>query len=179
MFDRNRIPLKVTNITPQKMEHEEKDLTLLKIDCEIEPFTPELAADLDADVRQTLYTRQDAAIKTKVTSIGWDLGIPPQMVDLRLAPDQEEPSFTLDEAKVSNVKTKRSGKSTAWRLTFSLTVFPTSAQQMNQIIESYTKVRYTDWEVAHPDLFSDSTKKRTKAVRAERAQGIGDGATAH
>lgn len=179
MFSKSRIPLKVTNITPQKLEHEEKDLVLLKIDCEVEPFAPELAADLDADVRNTLYTRQDAAIKTKVTSISWDLGIPAQLVDLRMAPDQDEPSFTLAEAKVSNLKTKRSGKSNAWRLTFTLTCLPATAHQMNAIIDSYTKTRYTDWEAAQPDLFSDSTKKRTKAVRAERAQGIGEGAPAH
>jgi hypothetical protein len=179
MFSRQNVAIKVTGIAPLKMDRDEKEITLLRMDCEVEPFSPELAKELDGEVRSALFTRGDAEVKSKVTSIGWDLGIPPQVVDVRMAPDQDEASFSLTETKIGNIKTRRSGKSNAWRLTFSITCWPASEHQSAQIIDAYSKVRYMSFEPAHPDLFSDSTKERTKAVRAEREQGIGTEATAH
>lgn len=173
MFDRRDVPVKITNIHPLNMEKDDAELTLLKIDCAIEPFTAELAKELDNDVRTALYTRTDAEMKRKVTSIGWDLGIPSQRVEMRMAPDQALESFVLGECKVSGLKTTRSGKSTAWRLTFSLTCHPASEHQAAQIIESYAKNRYCGFEPTQPDLFSPSTKERARAVRAEQEQGIG------
>jgi hypothetical protein len=180
VFDRKNVPIRINNIAPLKMDKDEREITLLRLDCEVEPFTPELAKELDSEVRTALYTRTDAEVKSKVTSIGWDLGIPPQAVEVRLAPDQDQESFTLLEVKIANIKTKRSKKSTAWRLTFSMTCWPATEHQSAQVIESYSKVRYMSMEPAQPDLFSESTKERTRAVRAEREQGIGtEAATAH
>ncbi len=162
------------------MEKDDAELTLLKIDCAIEPFTAELAKELDNDVRNALYTRTDAEMKRKMTSIGWDLGIPAQRIQMRMAPDQAVECFTLAECKVANLKTTRSGKSTAWRLTFSLTCHPASEHQSAQILDCYSKNRYCSFEATQPDLFSASTKERTRAVRAEQEQGIGpETATAH
>lgn len=179
MFERSNVPVRITNVHPLNMEKDDAELTLLKIDCAIEPFTAELAKELDNDVRTALYTRTDAEIKRKMTSIGWDLGIPSQRIEMRMAPDQALESFTLGEAKVSNLKTTRSGKSTAWRLTFSLTCHPASEHMSAHIIESYMKTRYCNFEATQPDLFSASTKERTRAVRAEQEQGIGLETTSH
>lgn len=173
MFSRPNVAVRINNVSPLKMDKDGAEITLLRLDCEVEPFTAELAKELDSEVRTALYTRTDAEVKSKVTSISWDLGIPPQVVEVRLAPDQEQESFTLLETKIANIKTKRSKKSTAWRLTFSMTCWPASEHQTAQIMDSYSKVRYMGFEAAQPDLFSDSTKQRTRAVRAEQEQGIG------
>lgn len=145
-------------------------------------LTPELAAELDSDVRARLFSRADANLNDKIASIDWNttkLGIKTQIVQMRMAPDQNLESFTLAEAAVGKkIKTNQNSDGKSWRCRFTLTVHPASEHQSAQILESFGKVRYCAFEDRQPDLFSLSTEKRTKAVRAERAQGIGAGASA-
>lgn len=182
MFDRPNVALRINKVSGKPMEHDETDLTLLQLDCVIEPLSADLAAELDTDVRARLFSRTDANVNKKISAIDWharELGISTQVVQMRMAPDQNLDSFTLAEAEVSRkLKTKQSSDGKTWRLSFSLSVHPASEHQAAQILESLGKVRYCSFEARQPDLFGPSQKKRTVAVRAEKEQGIGPAASA-
>lgn len=184
MFDRNNVAIRITNIGPATLERDDAELTLLRIDCEVSPLTAELAAEIDSELRSMLFARGDGNQKRKVRGVSFDrreLGIKTQVVEMRMAPDQALDSFTLAEAEVSDTLKAKRAKEGPWTLTFSLTAQPASEHQSAQILESFGKTRYCNFEARQPDLFSPSTKKRADAVRAERAQGINPAAapTAH
>lgn len=182
MFDNSEyVGARIEKIEHLGMERDDTEIDLVKMTVEISPLTAAKAKDLSDFMRTMLYTRQDAAVTPQLHAASFNLSQPPQEIAVRMAPDQGEASFILSEAKVGIFHARRSKKSTDWRLVFTLTFQPASDHQLAQVVECRAKTRYFTFADAQPDLFSDSTKKRTKAVRAEKAQGIGSaaGAQAH
>jgi len=80
---------------------------------------------------------------------------------------QKKASFTIEEAKISGIKAKRSKKSSACTLEFAVTCAPASEHQLAQIVECYLKTRYFIFAEATPDLFSESRAAQRKAGRAD------------
>jgi ParB/RepB/Spo0J family partition protein len=73
----------------------------------------------------------------------------PQEIEVRLAPDQTNPSFTIKEAQIGSFQARRSKKSTAWRLRFTTTCAPVSDKQLGQIADAIGKVRYLAFSRCH------------------------------
>lgn len=153
MFKTDDIAVMVRNIVPELMEKEDSEISLVKISCEINPLTAERAQELHDFVRATLYTRSGAEVNSLLNGAKFALAIPPQAVAVRMAPDQKKASFTIDEAKVTDIHAKRSKKSAAWTLGFTLTCAPASEHQLAQIMEAYCKTKYMTFAPAEPGLF--------------------------
>lgn len=180
MFDNTgQVALRFDKIEHLTMTKEEKEIGLVKVTLELNPLTTKRAEDLSEFIRRTLYTRTDAEVVPQLQSATFNLSPPPQEIVVRMAPDQPDASFTIREAKVGDLIARRSKKSSSWRLRFAVTFAPASEHELAQVVDCYTKTRYLVFADAQPDLFSESTKQRTKAVRAERAQGIGPAAATH
>lgn len=177
------ISVRVANVTHEQMERDDSEIALVKLTCEINPLTPERAEDLDDFVRGTLYTRTGAEVNDKLGSASFRLAIPPQCIQVRMAPDQKKPSYTIDEAKVEGFKAKRSKKSAAWTLEFTLTCAPASEHQLAQIVESYLKTKYLTFSPAEPGLFDETPEvKARRQSQAEEEAGdieVPEGAAAH
>lgn len=165
MFDTERVGMRVANIQHRTMERDEKEIGLVELTMEINPLTPALAQELDPFMRGTLFTKNDAAVTPKLAGAEFDLSVPEQEIAVHSAPDQTDATFIIDEAKIGIFKARRSKRSTGWRLRFTITFMPASEHLLT-------------FASAEPSLFAPSTKQRTKAVRAERAQGIGTDAAA-
>lgn len=176
MFNRSNVAIRVSKITHNQMEQEDHEVPLTVVSCEISPLTPELAGDLHDIVRGTLYTRTDAEVKALVGGVSFNLSIPPQAVAWRMAPDQGRGSFTLQEAKIDEVKASRAKKSQAWTLSFRLTCSPASDKQLAQIVERYLKTSYLTFEDAVPTLFDESPRA---SADDDIDDSQADGATAH
>lgn len=179
MFDRENVCVRISNITHEQMERDETEVPLTKLTCELNPLTPELAGELHDKVKRTLYTAQGAEVDSLVAGVSFSLEILPQSIAVRMAPDQKKASFTIDEAKVSGIRAKRSKKSSAWTLEFQLTCSPASEHQLAQLVECYLKAKYFTFAEATPDLFSESREAERKARRAAGADSGGESATAH
>lgn len=131
-------------------------------------------------MRDTLFTKNDAEVTPQLHAATFDLSELPQVVDVRMAPDQEEPSFTINEGRIGHFRARRSKKSSAWRLLFTVTCAPASDHQLAQIVACRAKQRICSFEDASPDLFSVTGEQRRKVAKAERAAGIGvESAVAH
>jgi hypothetical protein len=178
MFERESVPVRISHITHEQMERDEAEVPLTKLTCEISPLTPELAGELHDFVRRTLYTQAGVEVNNLLGSAAFNLELLPQTIVLRAAPDQKKASFTIDEAKISGIRAKRSKKSTAWTLEFTVTCSPESERQLAQLVESYLKVRYCTFADATPHLFSETHEEERRARRAAAAD-EGESATAH
>ncbi len=73
---------------------------------------------------------------------------------------------------------RRSKKSSAWRLVFTITVAPASEHQLAQIVEDYTKTRYLTFANAEATLFDEDDKTARKG-RGSGPVAAGAAATTH
>lgn len=180
MFDRKNVAIRIADIAPRLMEKDDKEINLLDIKCEISQLTVELVAELDPFMRQTLFTRTDSEVTPKLKGASFDLSLLPQEIQFRTAPDTDTPAFTILEGKIGVLHARRSKRSSAWRLIFTITCSPIGKDQLALMMDSYTKTRYCTFANAEADLFSELGKEQEKTAKAERASGIGVGsATAH
>lgn len=174
MFDNSgTVSLRFNKIEHLGMEKDEKEIDLMKVQMELNPLTVKKAEDISIYVRRMLYTTKDAEVTAELDGASFRPSEPYQDIVVRMAPDQREESFTILEGKIGTLHARRSRKSSSWRLVFTVTFMPPSKDVQAAVIASRAKTRYCTFADAKPDLFSASSKKRTQAVRAERAQGIG------
>lgn len=183
MFQRDDVAVRIANVTPELMEKDDAEITLVKLACEINPLTPELAQELHDFVRGTLYTMTGAEVNSLLERANFALAIPPQAIEVRMAPDQKKPSFTIDEAKIGGVHAKRWKKSTAWTLGFTITCAHASEHQLAQIIECYTRTKYLTFAPAEPGLFDETPEIKDRGVSEFESENedidVPDGAQAH
>ena len=177
MFDRENVNIQFTNIAPRVMQKDEKEIALVEITCEINPFTKELAGELDEFVKASLFTRTDAEINSKLAGVTFRLAILPQTVVVRMAHDQKKDSFTIDEAKIGELHARRSKTTTTWKLVFTMTCSPVSEHQLAQIFDCYRKARFLTFADASPDLFAEQSKEEKRARRAAAAPATAGAAT--
>jgi hypothetical protein len=183
---KSQVAVRIAGIVPELMEKDDAEIALVKLSCEINPLTPELAQEIHDFVRATLFTRSGAEVNSLLSSASFALAIGPQAVAVRMAPDTKKPSFTIDEAKVTDFKAKRSKKSSAWTWAFTITCSPASEHQLAQIVETYTRTKYLVFAPAEPGLFDDApvaSRGLTEAETEERDEELpveesGDEATA-
>lgn len=179
MFNKTgSVNLRFNKIEHLGMEKDDAEIDLVKVSLELNPLTTSVCADLSPFMRSMLFTKTDAEVTPQLHAATFNLSELPQVIDVRMAPDQDEPSFTINEAKIGHFKARRSKKSSAWRLLFEVTFAPASAKQLAQIVACRAKQRYCTFEDASPDLFSETGKEREQTAKAERKQGIGAPASA-
>lgn len=180
-FDKETcIPMRIDKVEHQTMTKDDAEIGLVKMTFLVSPLTRELADDLSAFMRRTLFTATDAEVNPQLKAAQFDLGVKPQLIEVRSAPDQDDPTFTIEEAKIGTLVASRSKKAAGWRLRFSATFSPRSEHQLAQVVDSYTKTRYCTFENAVADLFSESKQTERKARRqAAQAEAAAVGATAH
>lgn len=158
MFSKSNVPVQIRNIAHRQMEHDEQEIALVELTCEVSPFSAELAGDLHDFVKRTLYTAAGVEVNDLLAAAKFNLAIRPQAVAVRMAPDQKKDSFTIGEAKVDGIKAKRSKKSSAWVLEFNLTCAPASEHQLAQIENCHLKSRFITFENAVATLFDETPR---------------------
>lgn len=164
MFKRSNVGVRIAKIHTEQMEKDEEAITLVVLSCEINPLTPELAQELHDFVRGTLYTMTGAEVNSLLARASFNLFIPPQAIACRMAPDQKKDSYTISEAKIGSIHAKRSKKSTAWTLRFTITCSPASATQLHQIVSSYLTTKYMTFTPAVAGLFDETPEVTSRGL---------------
>jgi len=177
MFNTPRIGVRIAHITHQQMEQDDTEVPLTVLTCEVSPFTAALAADLHDFVKRTLFTAKDVEVNGLLASASFNLAVRPQAVDVRMAPDQTAESFTVQEAKLSGIRAKRSKKSSAWTLEFTLSCSPESSDQLGQLVDCYLKMRYLTFSDAEACLFDAEVDETPQLKRKRGGASAGADAT--
>lgn len=180
MFNSENVSVRFNRIEHQTMKKDDAGISLVAIQFELNPLTHQLANELDGFVRGMLFTRTDAEVAAKLRRASFELPIRPQSIAVRMAPDQGDASFVIDEAKITNIAARRGKKSAAWTLVFTATCAPESEHQLAQIVDCYTKSRFITMANAVPGLFDEEEKaERKKRAAPVRGQTVSAEATAH
>lgn len=172
MFDRDFIGVRVAGFAVNQMkDRDNREIQLAVLSCEINPFTAEMAGQLHDVVKRTLYTATNAEVNNLLGGCRFNIDIRPQEVVFRESVNQK-PLFTLQEVKVDGIHAKRSRKSTAWTLGFTLTCAPASSEQLGLLFESYLKFRVLSFSDAQATLFESEETKKRRVSAAEEAKSV-------
>ena len=162
MFKRTNVGTRIAKIHCEQMEKDEAEVSLVVLSCEVHPLTPDLAQELHDFVRATLYTMSGAEVNSLLGKASFNLEIPPQAIAVRM----------IGEAKIASIHAKRSKKSTAWTLGFTITCSPASAKQLQQIVESYLKTKYLSFSPAVAGLFDDTPEVTSRGLSQGEADAM-------
>lgn len=192
MFDRI-VNAYIARVVSEQAQQDDKEIPLVTMRVEV-PLTPTLAGDLGDFVKRSLYTAKDGEVNGLMKSAVFDIGLPPQAVEFRMAVDQTKDSFTLPECLVSTLKAVKRKKTNTWTLIFTLTAAWQSAAQLQQIMTCHCQSRYLTFETAVADLFDEERTQLRRGGRRLTAAEVdamdeddededddaeGDGAAAH
>jgi hypothetical protein len=153
VFKKSNIGIYLDDITPaigkDKEGDERRDLDL---SFRIHPFSPELATELDAVVRSTLWTMGKVEISDKVKTVGFDLKLPAVAILFKAAPDATRVNIEVPYARVGNIAARKHKGIQGWALTFHA-VFPMPDEHALALLHNgYKRQHFITFEAAAPDL---------------------------
>ncbi len=178
MFDSANVPVRINKITHDGMDKDDAEIALVNLECEVSPLSAIRAKEIDDYMRRSMYTSTDGEVNAKLVRADFAIPLKEQRVHVRMAPDQDEESFEIKEAKFGLMKVRLSKRTSTWRLLFSMTCSPMSEHHLAQLVDCRLKTRYMTFEPAKADLFSEVGKEASRTRRAAAAADAGE-ATAH
>ena len=155
-------------------EHKVIDLTL-----RVQPFTAELAAALDPDVRALLFNLTDAAPKPKLKAAELKLPVPRQHIDVYLLPSEQSNAhaqITLLDADISDPRVRTEKGVDGYALIFYATFGPVGREELEYVVNWYTQQRFLTFRQAQPTLALED--KDTAPAPRHRAKPNGAEASA-
>lgn len=148
------------------------EVKVIDIAFRVQPFSPELAADLIGDglIKRTLFRHDDGSQLPGMKSVAFDIYTPRQLMKVFAAPDVEEPSFAFDQVEVTNLKARTEKGIDGWALVFHASYGPVGDRELGQMQAWYTTQRFLTFEEAEPMLEFEADEEGTDAdVKAQEA----------
>lgn len=184
MFKKPNIPIYLDNIVPSiGKDAEGDDRNDCQLTFRLQPFSPELAVELDAAVRNTLWTMGKVEVSEKVKAITFELKQPAFAMAFKMAPDASRNSIELPYAKLESglVQAKKHKDVAGWALTFKVRIPTPDAGMLAKLHAGYTKQHFITFEPAEPDLIAsmeaEPEGEKTPPPRGGRRGGNGKGAS--
>lgn len=157
MFKKLNIPVHLDGVEPALGKDKDgEQITETVLAWRIHPFSPELAAELDAMVRNTLWSIGKVDVQEKIKSIQFELKVPAFAIALKAAPDMSHNSLEIPYARLDKnaVVAKKHKDVAGWALTFKTRIPTPDANSLAFLHAGYTRQHWLTFEPAEPDLIS-------------------------
>lgn len=169
LFDAEKVGVFLDGISHRKVTTQDGEAPMVDLDLRIEPLTPELASEIDPEVRRSLFELSTGEARSLVSSVSFSkLAIPQQNVHVYTTPDTETARIMFDRCDVSRILARMvkgyDGFGLRFRLSFS---HPTKDQHAYLAEHLYSQFFITT-EQTDPDLFE--TREPVHAPRPTRAE---------
>lgn len=172
MFQRPNIPIYLDGVEPAIGNDQDGDEQLdTQLTFRIHPLHPDLAGELDALVRSTLWTIGKADVSDKVKAITFELKQPGFQILWRATPDSPRASLAIPYAKLEKgiVHAKKHKDVAGWALTFKVRMPTPDADSLAFLHHGYTRQHFLSFQPAAPDLLS--VMERTEPEAPKRGPG--------
>jgi hypothetical protein len=157
VFRRPNIPVYLDGVEPAMGTDQEGGEQLdTQLHFRIHPLSPELAGELDALVRATLWTIGKNDPSEKVKAITFELKQPGFQIVWRATPDTTRPTLAMPYAQLEKgiVHAKKHKNVAGWALSFRLRIPSPDADTLAFLHHGYTRQHFLTFEAAAPDLLS-------------------------
>ena len=157
LFDDDRIGCYLDHIDHRVEKTKGGDeVKMVDLTLRVQPFTPELAASFDPDVRALLFSMTDGEPKPKIKALHVALTIPRQLLQVYLLPETDVSALALLEVEISDPRVRTEKGVDGFALVFYASFGPVSADELEYVCEWLTQQRFVTFSQAQPALdFAD------------------------
>lgn len=145
------------------------DLTL-----RVQPFTPELAAALDPDVKVELFAMTDSRPRPKVKSVEFNLTVPKQRIQVSLLPEGGGGGIALFDVEISGVRARTEKGVEGWALIFYASLGPVGREALDYFVGWYCEQRFLAFDPQQETMRFDA-KPEGEPDQAPRHRGKSNG----
>ena len=171
LFEAEKVGIFLDGIGHRKVKLKDGDAPMLDLDVRIEPLTPELATEIDPEIKRALFELTSGEPRPLVSRVAFKLQIPQQNVHIYATPDTDRARLVFDRCDVSRVVARRVKDIDCFGLTFRLSFSHPSKDQHAYLAEHLYQQFFATTEQTDPDLFEDRTPAHTpRKTKAEAEQ---------
>lgn len=154
-FESEKVGIWLDNISHRKVQTQDGDAPMLDLDFRIEPITPELAAEIDPEIRRALFELTSGEPRTAIGSLGFNLTIPQQNVQVFSTPDTERARLSLDRCDVSRIVARRVKGQDCFGLRFRFSFSHPTKEQHAYLSEHLYGQFFVTLQQTDPTLFEE------------------------
>jgi len=128
------------------------EMRMVDLTLRVQPFTVELAAALDLDVRQLFFTMNDALPKSKLKAIHFRLPVPKQALTVFLVPEDEVGQILIPDVEITDPRARTEKGVDGFGLVFYASFGPVGTRELELICAWHTEQRFVTFHPQEPAL---------------------------
>lgn len=131
-----------------------KEIKMIDLTLRVQPFTPELAASLDTDVRALLFAMSDGQPKPKIKALEFRLPCPRQQMFVHLLPEETEVAAQIAflDVDITRPRARTEKGVDGYGLVFYASFGPVSKEDLEYICNWHTQQRFVTFVQQAPTL---------------------------
>jgi hypothetical protein len=129
-----------------------KEIKVVDLTLRVQPFTVELAAAVDADVRSLLFTMSEALPKQKLKAIHFNLPVPRQAIVVQIAPGETIGAIMLADAEITGPRARVEKGVDGYGFVFYASFGPVGRDQLDYLVAWHTQQRFLTFHPQEPVL---------------------------
>jgi len=167
-FESEKVGIWLDNISHRKVQTQDGEAPMVDLDFRIEPLTPELAAEIDPEIKRALFELTSGEARKAINSLGFNITIPQQNVQIFSTPDTERARLGLDRCDVSRIVARRVKGQDCFGLRFRFSFSHPSKEQHAYLSEHLYGQFFVTLEQTDPTLFEERGPFRKPAREEEQ-----------
>lgn len=129
-----------------------KETHMVDLTLRVQPFTVELAAALDADVRALLFAMGDALPKKKLKAIHFDLPVPRQALTIQIAPEETIGALHVLDVEITGPRARVEKGVDGFGFVFYASFGPVGRDELEYLVAWHTQQRFVTFAPQEPVL---------------------------
>ena len=141
---------------------------MLDLDLSIDPITPELAAEIDPEVRRALFMQSTGEPRSVVSVVAFKLKIPQQNLRVHTTPDTDRERMGFGRCDITKVLAREVKQYDGWGLRFRASLASPSRDQLEYVSDMLYRQMFITAEQTDPTLFESHEAGKPEKVKAPR-----------
>jgi hypothetical protein len=150
-----------------------KETPMVDLTLRVQPFTVELAAALDADVRALLFTMNEALPKAKLKAIHFRLPVPKQALGVYLLKDVDDGGILLADVEITDPRARVEKGVDGYGFVFYASFGPVSKDELLYLVGWQTQQRFVTFHPHEPALNFKAAEEAGAPPPPRRPRAVG------
>jgi len=168
MFETKAVPCYIERMGHKTIKVGKDKFKGTELVLRVDPFTPELAAELGDNIKAKIFRRNDAETDPNIDAVSFTFKPKNQLIEIRPDPAISRASVRLLEAKVNKFRVRRPKDGTQWVLIFRVTFAECDANDLLYLKEALFEQRFFSFEDAQGGLFSEAEAEARREARESK-----------
>lgn len=149
-FDRDDVGCYLDHIGVRTETVEGKEIKYVDLTLRVQPFTVELSAAVDPDVRAALFNLGDATPKKKLKTVAFNLTVPRQSLAIRLTPEQTIGGLFIPDVEITDPRARTEKGVDGFGFVFYASFGPVGRDELEYLVAWHTHQRFITFAPQDP-----------------------------